>query len=68
MKGYETPAISHVDNTLQEKEIREAGQVNSLTSQEIRKFLGVDALLYTTVTEFNTAYLVAYSPNRRSKV
>jgi hypothetical protein len=61
MKGYETPAISHVDNRLQEKGIREAGQVNSLTPQEIGKFLGVDALLYTTVTEFNTTYLVAYS-------
>jgi hypothetical protein len=61
MKGYEIPAISHLDNRLQEKGIYEAGQVNSLTPQELGKFLGVDALLYTTVTDFNTTYLVAYS-------
>jgi len=61
MKGYETPAIAHVDNRLQGKGIHEAGQVNSLTPQELGKILGVDALLYTTVTEFSTTYLVAYS-------
>ena len=61
MKGYETPAILSIDKRLQGKGIREAGQVHSLTPQELGKLLGVDALLYTTVTEFNTTYLVAYS-------
>jgi hypothetical protein len=60
-KGYETPSIAGIDKKLQEKGIHEAGQVNSLTPQELGKLLGVDAILYTTVTEFSTAYLVAYS-------
>src|SRR4030042_6458747 len=57
-KGYEAPAISFIDKRLQEKGIHEAGQVNSLTPQELGKLLGVDAVLYTTVSEFSTAYLV----------
>ena len=42
-------------------DIREAGQVNSMTSQELGKLLGVDALLYACVTEFSTTYIVAYA-------
>ncbi len=60
-KGYEIPAISTVDGKLLGKEIREAGQINSLTPQEMGALLGTDALLYSTVTEFNTTYLVAYA-------
>ncbi|MBI5968064.1 MAG: DUF799 family lipoprotein, partial [Deltaproteobacteria bacterium] len=33
----------------------------TLTPQELGKLLGVDALLYTTVTEFSTTYLLAYA-------
>jgi hypothetical protein len=61
MKGYETPALSFIDGRLLEKEIREAGQINSLTPQGLGQILGVDALLYTTVTEFSTTYLLAYA-------
>jgi hypothetical protein len=61
MKGYETPSLSAIDGRLGEKDIREAGQVNSMTPQELGKLLGVDALLYAYVTEFNTTYLVAYA-------
>jgi len=61
LKGYEALALSTIDGRLLEKGIREPGQVHSLTAQELGKLLGTDALLYTTVTEFNTAYLVAYS-------
>lgn len=61
IKGYETTSISVIDKRLFEKGIHEAGQVNSLTPQELGKLLGVDALLYTTVTEFSTTYLVAYA-------
>lgn len=60
-KGYESPALSFIDNKLVEKDIREAGQIHSLTPQDLGKLLGVDALLYTTVTEFSTTYLVAYA-------
>lgn len=61
LKGYETPALAFIDGRLREKGIREAGQVNSLTPQEIGTLLGVDALLYTSVTEFSTTYLLAYA-------
>jgi len=61
LKGYESPPISAIDGRLLEKEIREAGQINTLSPQELGKLLGVDALLYTTVTEFSTTYLVAYA-------
>lgn len=60
-KGYESPALSFIDNKLAEKDIREAGQIHSLTPQDLGKLLGADALLYTTVTEFSTTYLVAYA-------
>ncbi len=61
MKGYETPSLSVIDGRLREKDIREAGQVNTLTPQELGKLLGVDALLYAYVTEFSTTYIVAYA-------
>jgi len=61
LKGYESPPIAFIDGKLLEKEIREAGEINSLSPQELGKLLGVDALLYTTVTEFNTTYLLAYA-------
>lgn len=60
-KGYESPPFSFIDSKLAEKDIREAGQIHSLTPQDLGKLLGVDGLLYTTVTEFSTTYLVAYA-------
>jgi hypothetical protein len=61
VKGYETPSLAFIDGRLREKGIREAGQVNSLTPQELAQLLGVDALLYAYVTEFSTTYLLAYA-------
>ncbi len=60
-KGYEISSISFIDEKLLEREIREAGQIHSLTPQELGKLLGVDALLYSTATEFNTTYLLTYA-------
>jgi hypothetical protein len=60
-KGYETSSFVHIDERLLTKEIREAGQVHSLSPQKLGKLLGVDALLYATVTDFSTTYLVAYA-------
>lgn len=60
-KGYESPLLSFIDTRLATKDIREAGQIHSLTPQDLGKLLGVDALLYPTVTEFSTTYLVAYA-------
>lgn len=61
LRGYETPPIAFFDGKLLQKEIREAGQINTLTPRELGKLLGVDVLLYTTVTEFSTTYLLTYA-------
>ncbi len=60
-KGYETPSTAEIDKRLQKKGIHEGGQIHSLTAQELGKLLGVDAVLYTTVMECSTAYLLAYA-------
>ena len=60
-KGYEVPGTESIDIKLQEKDIWEAGQIHSMTPQELGKLLGTDALLYSAVTEFNTTYMVVYA-------
>jgi len=60
-KGYHTPAASFIDQRLREKGIHEAGQVNTLSPQELGKLLGVEAVLFSTVTDFSTTYLLAYA-------
>ncbi len=60
-KGYATPAVAGVDSLLAQKDIREAGQLGSMTPLEIGELLNVDALLYATVTEWSTTCLVVYS-------
>ena len=60
-KGYHVPSPAATDAKLLARDIRESGQVNSLTPQELATLLGVDALLYTTITEFSTTYLLAYA-------
>ncbi len=60
-KGYATPAVAGIDSLLAQKGIREAGQLGSMTPLEIGELLNVDALLYATVTEWSTTYLVVYS-------
>jgi len=61
VKGYKSLTTAVIDSKLALKDIREAGQLGSMTPQEIGKYLNVDALLYTTVTEWSTTYLVVYS-------
>ena len=60
-KGYLSPPTTGIDHTLAQKDIKEAGQLGALTPQEIGTCLNVDALLYSTVTTWNTKYLVVYS-------
>ncbi len=63
-KGYETPGMADMDKKLHGKGIHEGGQIHSLTPQELGKLLGVDAVLYTTITELSTTYLLAYASIR----
>ena len=51
-KGYALVDFARVDEALREKGIEEAGQIESLTSQEIGESVGADGLLYTTVLTY----------------
>jgi len=44
-----------------ENEVFDAGQIYAYTPEELGELFGVDALLYSTVTEWRTTYLVAYA-------
>ncbi|MFH2013271.1 MAG: GNA1162 family protein [Pseudomonadota bacterium] len=60
-KGYVSPSVEEIDSKLAEKDIREAGQLNTMSPQEIGKLLNVDAVLYSTVTDWSTTFLVVYA-------
>ena len=48
-KGYALVDFAQIDAALREKGIEEAGQIESLTPQEIGECVGADGLLYVTV-------------------
>lgn len=60
-KGYAAPSPEQIDEELLTMDIREAGQINSLTPQELGELLDVDGLLYTTVLDWSTSYLGVYA-------
>ncbi len=51
-KGYNLVPFQQIDKALREKEIQEAGQLESLTSQELGEITGADGLLYTRVMSY----------------
>ncbi|MCX5915604.1 MAG: DUF799 family lipoprotein [Deltaproteobacteria bacterium] len=51
-KGYALVDFSQIDQALREKGIEEAGQIDSLTPQEIGELVGADGLLYTTISSY----------------
>lgn len=51
-KGYALVDFSQIDQALREKGIEEAGQIESLTPQEIGELVGADGLLYTTISSY----------------
>jgi len=51
-KGYALVDFARIDEALREKGIVEAGQIESLTSQEIGEAVGADGLLYSTVLTY----------------
>lgn len=60
-KGYSGPSKEEVDELLLTRDIREAGQVKSLTPEELGKLLGADAVLYSEVLDWSTTYLGVYA-------
>ena len=51
-KGYALVDFARINEALREKGIEEAGQIESLTHQEIGEIVGADGLLYTTVLTY----------------
>jgi hypothetical protein len=51
-KGYALVDFTRIDEALRGKGIEEAGQIESLTSQEIGESVGADGLLYVTVLTY----------------
>jgi len=51
-KGYALVDFARIDEALREKGIEEAGQIESLTPQEIGEAVGADGLLYSTVLTY----------------
>jgi hypothetical protein len=51
-KGYALVDFARIDEALREKGVEEAGQIESLTSQEIGETVGADGLLYISVLTY----------------
>jgi hypothetical protein len=51
-KGYHLVPFQQIDEMLKQKDIQEAGQLESLTPQEIGEITGADGLLYTRVMSY----------------
>ncbi len=60
-KGYEVIGPEETKILLAKENIHEAGQMFSLTYAELGKLLGAKALLYCTVTDWSSLYLLVYS-------
>ena len=60
-KGYHIVGIEQTKRTLETKNIREGGQIDSLTSKELGELFGVDYVLYSNVLDFNTTTAVLYT-------
>lgn len=60
-KGYSTSGQQDVTDKLATRNVHEGGEIDSLTPPEIGELFGADAILYTTVTGFETITLVAYT-------
>jgi hypothetical protein len=58
---YRMIPLEHVDKILAEQGIKQGGEVRMFTPEELGNLLMANYVLYGTVTEFNTKYLVAYS-------
>lgn len=60
-KGYNAPPIEEVKNTLKEHDIHYAGEINIFTPQELGKMFNANAILYTTITDWSTTWLLVYA-------
>lgn len=60
-KGYRVPGLEAVDATLHEEGVLIAHDVHAFTARELGEMLGVDAVMFGTVTDFTTKYAGVYA-------
>ena len=60
-QGYQIKPLAEVDQILQENGVLISHDVYAFTPQELGGMLQADAVLFGTVTDFNTKYVVLYS-------
>ena len=60
-KGYNCVPLSRIDSVLKEKGVMVSHDVYMFKPGELGELLGVDAVVYGTVTEFNKHYAVMYA-------
>ena len=59
--GYASPSLQTVDEILAQHHIHEAGEINQFTAQQLGEMFSVDAILYTTITDWSTTWLAIYA-------
>jgi hypothetical protein len=60
-KGYNCVPLDKIDAMLKEKGVMVSHDVYMFKPQELGELLGVDAVVYGTITEFNKHYAVLYA-------
>ncbi|MCL4477589.1 MAG: DUF799 family lipoprotein [Deltaproteobacteria bacterium] len=61
VRGYKSPSIAFVKQVLLQHHIHYAGEINMYTPEELGKMFDVDAVLYTTITDWATTWLIVYA-------
>ncbi len=59
--GYDSPSLRTIDEILTQNHIHEAGEVNQFTAVQLGEMFSVDAILYTTITDWSTTWLAIYA-------
>jgi hypothetical protein len=60
-RGYQSPPIDTVKQVLEQHHIHYAGEINIYSPEELGKMFHVDAVLYTTITDWSTTWLALYA-------
>ncbi len=60
-KGYDCPGLKKIDDSLTEAGVMVSHDVYAFTPEELGEMLGVDAVMFGTVTDFTTKYAVVYA-------
>jgi len=60
-KGFQMKDLAEVDQVLQENGVLISHDVYAFTPEELGEMLQTDAVMFGTVTDFNTKYVVLYS-------